>query len=80
MLQEEQERELSPENEHERQVELPPVSTPYHHSVHEDVRALATHGILNPFSDAFRPAFGTLRRNTAFACYESAFVSSAASK
>jgi hypothetical protein len=37
-LQEEQERELSPENEREQQVELPPAATPCNHNVHQDVR------------------------------------------
>jgi hypothetical protein len=65
-LQEEQERELSPENEREQQVELPPASTPCNHSVHQDVRQLITHGVLDRSSNAFRPAFQTLCNTTAF--------------
>lgn len=69
-LQEEQERELSPENEREQQVELPPASPPCNHSVHQDVRQLITRGVLERSSDAFRPAFQTLSNTTAFHCCE----------
>ncbi len=68
---EEQERELSPENEREQQVELPPPLTPCTHSVHDDVRRLATTGVLSPSSTAFLPAFETLCSTTARAYYES---------
>ncbi|KAL5320169.1 hypothetical protein ACEPPN_010970 [Leptodophora sp. 'Broadleaf-Isolate-01'] len=69
-LQEEQERELSPENEREQQVELPPKVTPCRHSVHPDVRRFVEHGELNRLSNAFRPAFETLRNTTARTNYE----------
>lgn len=69
-LQEEQERELSPENEREQQVELPPAATPCEHRVHQDVRRLVTHGDFNRFSNAFQPAFDTLSNTTASNCYE----------
>ena len=69
-LQEEQERELSPENEREQQVELPPAATPCNHSIHQDVRQLITHGVLERSSSAFRPAFQTLCNTTAFVCCE----------
>jgi hypothetical protein len=69
-LQEEQERELSPENEREQQVELPPASSPLRHRVHRDVRQLITHGVLDRSSDAFQPAFETLRRTTASFHYD----------
>jgi hypothetical protein len=65
-LQEEQERELSPENEREQQVELPPALSPCQHRVHQDVQRLVTHGVLDLTSDAFQPAFLTLRHTTAF--------------
>jgi hypothetical protein len=65
-LQEEQERELSPENEREQQVELPPAATPCNHNVHQDVRHLITHGVLERSSNAFRPAFQTLCNTTAY--------------
>jgi hypothetical protein len=56
-LREEQERELSPENEQERQVERPLALTPYTHSVHQDVKRFVQQGILDRYSDAFQPAF-----------------------
>ena len=59
-LQEEQERELSPENEREQQVELPLAATPCNHSVYQDIRRLITYGVLERSSSAFRPAFQTL--------------------
>jgi hypothetical protein len=69
-LQEEQERELSPENEREQQVELPPQMKPCRHSVHPEVWRLVQHGKLNRSSGAFQPAFGTLRDTTAHKFYE----------
>jgi hypothetical protein len=74
LLQEEQERELAPENEREQQVELPPASSPAPalHNLHEDIRHFATHGVLKEPSDAFRPAFETLRETTASKYYETA--------
>ena len=69
-LQEEQERELSPENEREQQVELPPQMKPCRHGVHQDVRRLVAHGVLTRFSNAFKPAFETLRDTTALTYYE----------
>jgi hypothetical protein len=68
-LQEEQERELSPENEREQQVELPPASAPLTHGVHDDVWFLVTRGVLKR-SGAFQPAFETLRSTTAFNSYD----------
>jgi hypothetical protein len=69
-LQEEQERELAPDNERERQVELPPASSPALYSLHEDVRHFVTHGVLKEPSVAFRAAFDTLRETTASEHYE----------
>ncbi|PVH70609.1 hypothetical protein DL98DRAFT_472494 [Cadophora sp. DSE1049] len=71
-LQEEQERELSPENEREQQVELPPKVTPCRHSVHPDVRRFVVHGELDRLSSAFIPAFETFRNTTASTNYERA--------
>jgi len=70
-LHEEQERELSPENERERQVELPAPSKPQKHRVHPDVRRFVKDGVLIRSSDAFRLAFDTLRNTTARDYYES---------
>ncbi len=59
-LQEEQERELAPEVERERQVERPPAQKPADHSLHNDVREFAASGILKRESPAFLPAFQSL--------------------
>lgn len=56
-LHEEQERELAPENERERQVELPPATEPLKHRIHRDVRELVLSGTLLSNSTAFQPAF-----------------------
>ncbi|KAH7400360.1 hypothetical protein BKA64DRAFT_574675 [Cadophora sp. MPI-SDFR-AT-0126] len=69
-LYEEQERELSPENEREKQVERPLAAIPFKHVMHPDVQFLVTHGVLKRSSDAFRPAFDTLRDTTAKTHYE----------
>ncbi|KIN03188.1 hypothetical protein OIDMADRAFT_120170 [Oidiodendron maius Zn] len=72
-LYEEQERELSPENEREKQVDRPPAAIPRKHTIHFDVQSLATHGVLKRSSDAFHPAFDTLRKTTADIYYETAW-------
>ncbi|KAL3419433.1 hypothetical protein PVAG01_09655 [Phlyctema vagabunda] len=69
-LQEEQERELSPENEREQQVELPQKLKPCTHIVHKDVKHFIEHGVLNRRSDAFRPAFQVFHNTTASSFYE----------
>lgn len=67
-LQEEQERELSPENEQERQVERPPALEPHNHIVHKHVRKFICEGILRRDSDAFQPAFELFNNTSARAC------------
>jgi hypothetical protein len=64
-LQEQQERELSPENEREQQTELPPALSPCCHTIHNDLRRLVIKGVLTRGSAAFRPAFETLRSTSA---------------
>ena len=60
-LQEEQERELAPEVEQERQLERPgPAEAAVHH-LHQDVTHFATTGELRISSSAFLPAFEALR-------------------
>ena len=56
-MEEEQERELSPEVQQLRQVELPPDMEPLKHSLHADVRALFECGSLDLGSSAFSNAF-----------------------
>lgn len=70
ILQEEQERELSPENEQERQVERPLAAIPYRHSVHREVELFVRQGILHRDSDAFRPAFELFGSTSAMQHFE----------
>ena len=72
-LYEEQERELSPENEREKQVQRPLAAIPFKHAIHPDVQYLVTHGVLKRSSSAFRPAFDTLRDTTAAMYYETSW-------
>ncbi|AEO68380.1 uncharacterized protein THITE_2145549 [Thermothielavioides terrestris NRRL 8126] len=64
-LQEEQERELAPEVERERQVERPRARDPATHHLHPDVQNFAMSGILAANSKAFVPAFQTLSGTSA---------------
>ncbi len=64
-LQEQQERELSPEIERERQIERPAPAKPLEHVLHQDVVQFVQTGVLKADSDAFRPAFHTLRDTSA---------------
>jgi hypothetical protein len=59
-LQEEQERELSPEIEQERQVQKAPAADPVRHSLHQDVVAFAVSGEIKKDSTAYMPAFESL--------------------
>lgn len=64
-LEEEQERELSPEIEEERQIERPPPADPATHSIHPDVRKFVSTGTLRTDSPAFLPAFNALQNTSA---------------
>ncbi|KAJ4362799.1 hypothetical protein N0V95_001291 [Ascochyta clinopodiicola] len=64
-LQEEQERELSPEIEEERQIERPPRMTAEKHQIHPDLTHLARTGVLRNPSSACEPAFQALRSTSA---------------
>lgn len=64
-LQEEQERELAPEIEEERQTERPPPAEAAEHAVHPDLRSFVSTGVLPAASPAFVPAFQSLRETTA---------------
>ena len=59
-LQEEQERELSPEIEQERQVQKPAEAEPAIHTIHPDLLSFVFTGVLKKNSDAYKPAFTTL--------------------
>ncbi|KAE9567462.1 hypothetical protein CGMCC3_g16424 [Colletotrichum fructicola] len=62
---EEQERELSPEIEQEREIQRPPPATPAEHSLHPDLRRFVTHGIVPEDSKACMPAFSAVSDTTA---------------
>ncbi|KAH2588135.1 hypothetical protein KXW93_007326 [Aspergillus fumigatus] len=64
-LQEEQERELAPEIEQERQIERPPPAKPNQHCLHADLLTFVSTGILKEHSSAFRPAFEALKNTSA---------------
>ncbi|KAH7080409.1 hypothetical protein BKA63DRAFT_464782 [Paraphoma chrysanthemicola] len=64
-LSEEQERELAPEIEEERQVERPPRMEAATHILHPDLEKLVKTGILPLATQAFGPAFHTLRTTSA---------------
>ena len=64
-LQEEQERELAPEIEQERQVERPPQMAPGPHSLHNDVIHFARTGELRPAGAAFLPSFQAFEKSSA---------------
>lgn len=63
-LQEEQERELSPEVEQERQVERPSSAVPEKHHIHPDVKSFVATGHLK-IEGAFIPAFESLKFSSA---------------
>ncbi|KAK2043071.1 hypothetical protein LZ31DRAFT_622182 [Colletotrichum somersetense] len=67
---EEQERELSPEVEQERQVEKPPAAIPARHTIHPDVRAFISQGVYPPRSAAFLAAFRALADTSAARYYD----------
>lgn len=64
-LQEEQERELSPEIEQERQRPKAPAGRAAQHSLHQDVLEFAQSGKLGHLSDAYMPAFESLATTSA---------------
>ncbi|KAF8851671.1 hypothetical protein BDZ45DRAFT_140606 [Acephala macrosclerotiorum] len=66
-LREEQERELSPEIEQERQVQKPASAQPAPHSLHPDLVKFVSAGNLIPGSKAFMPAFQAMRTTSAAA-------------
>ncbi|KAI0099774.1 hypothetical protein GGR51DRAFT_535017 [Nemania sp. FL0031] len=64
-LQEEQERELAPEIEQERQDERPPLVDPADHTLHKDVEAFVKTGKLVAKSKGYIDAFMSLRQRSA---------------
>lgn len=64
-LQEEQERQLAPEVEQERQPQKPASAVPEKHYIHPDLRHFVSTGQLKAGSKAFKPAFLTLANTSA---------------
>ncbi|KAL4895588.1 hypothetical protein BDV59DRAFT_211254 [Aspergillus ambiguus] len=64
-LQEEQERELAPEIEQERQIQRPPSANAQKHYLHPDLCSFVSTGVLDTSSRCFMPAFKTLRTTSA---------------
>jgi len=64
-LQEEQERELSPETKAEREVPKPRTAQPAIHTLHKDVAAFALSGTVLDGSKAYMPAFESLKSTCA---------------
>jgi hypothetical protein len=64
-LQEEQERELSPEVEQERQIQRAAPAKPVPHTRHKDVKAFADAGTFISGSEAYMPAFKALQASSA---------------
>ncbi|KAJ0272112.1 hypothetical protein COL940_010631 [Colletotrichum noveboracense] len=62
---EEQERELSPEIEQEREIQRPPSEEPAEHFLHPDIRRFVSHGVLPKDSKSFTSAFQALSNTTA---------------
>ncbi len=64
-LREEQERELSPEVEQERQIQRPRAAKPAAHSIHPDIRRFVSEARLPAGSKACMPAFKALSNTSA---------------
>ncbi|KAF7920916.1 hypothetical protein EAE99_007768 [Botrytis elliptica] len=64
-LQEEQERELSPEAEEERQVEKPPYAKALAHHIHPNLRYFVQHGKIDMHRGGFLHAFSSLASTSA---------------
>ncbi|OTA75927.1 hypothetical protein M434DRAFT_383777 [Hypoxylon sp. CO27-5] len=64
-LQEEEERELSPEIEQEKEDQKPPQAMPATHVIHEDIKEFVVSGTVFQTSKGYGPAFWALRKTTA---------------
>jgi len=69
-LQEEQERELSPEVEQERQVQRAPPATPAMHNLHPDVERFIMTGEIIVGSTAYGPGFSTLTETNTWKSFQ----------
>lgn len=75
-LQEEQERELAPEIEEERQVSRPPPRQALSHNLHQHVESFIQTGHIPPGSPAFTNPFASLTATTAAALFPAPLSSS----
>ncbi|KAI0179721.1 hypothetical protein GGR52DRAFT_587251 [Hypoxylon sp. FL1284] len=64
-LHEEEEQELAPEIEQEREDQRPPPAEAAHHKVHNDVRDFVRSGATTESASGYKAAFRTLRKTTA---------------
>ncbi|KAF2131741.1 hypothetical protein P153DRAFT_336326 [Dothidotthia symphoricarpi CBS 119687] len=69
-FQEEQERELAPQNQEERQLEPPVSLAADKHKLHADLEKLARTGAFKQSSRAFEPAFQILRNTSAASLFD----------
>ncbi|KAI1660392.1 hypothetical protein F4813DRAFT_292940 [Daldinia decipiens] len=69
-LQEEEERELSPEIEQERQDQRPPEAVPAIHTIHKDIKEFIDSGMIIERSAGYMPAFLALRNTSAGARFD----------
>ena len=63
-LEEQQERELAPESEQERQVERPQAAEPKDHSIHAHVHAFIATGVIPTSSPAFQKCYSVFENTT----------------
>ncbi|KAI1464850.1 uncharacterized protein F4812DRAFT_440689 [Daldinia caldariorum] len=69
-LQEEEERELSPEIEQEREDQRPPPAEPAMHKIHDDIKRFVEFGTIREKSTGYMPAFLSLRDTSSGASFD----------
>ncbi|KAI0107369.1 hypothetical protein F4776DRAFT_675198 [Hypoxylon sp. NC0597] len=69
-LQEEEERELSPEIEQEKEDQRPPQAQPATHKIHKDIKKFVLSGSVLETSRGYRPAFEALCKTTAASLFD----------
>lgn len=69
-LEEEQEKELSPEMQEERQLQKPPPAKPAKHTLHRDVLKFAATAVVSHTSTAYQPAFTSLNSISAAGAFD----------
>jgi hypothetical protein len=69
-LEEEQEKELSPEMQEERQLQKPPLAVPAQHALHPDILEFASTAVAVNTSIAYQPAFTSLSNVSAAGAFD----------